>query len=590
MDKSSGGTVAAAGSGGTGSMDESGGTAGIEGDGPIVTVPNLGPRTIIIDPTMDAPTVQAQLDLIAEAQESKEGEFGPERYAILLHPGTYALDVRVGYYIQVAGLGLLPSEVVVSGGVESRQVRESALSSFWRGVENLTIVPGDGTNTWAASQAAPLRRIHVQGDLALSEGGYTSGGFLANSRVDGTVSSGTQQQYFSRNDNWSAWSGGVWNMVFLGVTRPPSGQWPASPYTVVAQTPQIREKPFLFVRQDGSYHVFVPSLSVGRVGTSWENGPAPGSSIPINDFYVAHESTDTASSINAALAGGKNLLVTPGKYYLDEPIVVERPGTVILGLGFPSFIPTNGSSAMEIADVDEVTLAGVTFDAGPANSPTLLRVGSEGASLDHSGAPTLLADVFCRVGTTENGAASSCVTINSNDVIADHFWLWRADHGPSATAGRPGWTKNVSSNGLIVSGDDVTIYGLFNEHFQGYQTLWNGDGGRVYFYQCEMPYDPPDQASWSHDGVDGYAAYKVADGVTSHEAWGLGVYCTFQAAPVFAENAIEVPDAADVKMHHMTTFLLSAEGGIRNVINGEGDDAVVGNQRGIVDEYNMGAF
>jgi hypothetical protein len=58
--------------------------------------------------------------------------------------------------------------------------------------------------------------------------------------------------------------------------------------------------------------------------------------------------------------------------------------------------------------------------------------------------------------------------------------------------------------------------------------LWNGNGGRTYFFQNEMPYDPPNQAAWMNGGVtQGYAAYKVADSVTSHEAWGLGSYCYF---------------------------------------------------------------
>lgn len=556
-----------------------------------VTVPDLGPRVVLIDPSQDMAAVQAQLDTIAAAQDAREGEFGPNRYAILFKPGSYDLDVYAGYYMQVMGLGLRPSEVVINGGVESRQVQTSALSNFWRGVENLTIIPTDGTNTWAASQAAPIRRVHIQGDLALSEAGYTSGGFLADSRVDGIVGSGTQQQYFSRNANWSAWNGGVWNMMFVGVTRPPSGAWPGSPYTVVAQTPTVREKPFLYIAGDGGYHVFLPALTKDTVGTTWEMADTPGTSLPINDFYVAHEETDTAASINAALEKGKHLLITPGKYYLDAPIEITREGTVVLGIGYPSFIPTKGTEAMIINDLDAVTIAGMTFDAGPTNSPTLLRVGQDGSTADHSAAPTLLSDVFCRVGTSEAGEASSCVTINSNQVIADHFWLWRADHGPSATEGRPGWGINKSAHGLIVNGKDVTIYGLFNEHFQEYQTVWNGDGGRVYFYQCEMPYDPPDQASWSHDGVNGYAAYKVADGVTSHEAWGLGIYCTFQAAPVFAASAIEVPDAPDVKMHHMVTFWLSGEGGgIESVINGAGDAATEESQKAVVNEYNMGAL
>ena len=104
-----------------------------------------------------------------------------------------------------------------------------------------------------------------------------------------------------------------------------------------------------------------------------------------------------------------------------------------------------------------------------------------------------------------------------------------------------GWTANQNANGLVVNGNNVTFYGLFVEHCQEYQTMWNGNGGRVYFYQSEMPYDPPSVEAWRHGTINGFASYKVADSVTSHEAWGLGVYCVFYAAPIVAENAIETP-------------------------------------------------
>src|SRR5262249_42491612 len=156
--------------------------------------------------------------------------------------------------------------------------------------------------------------------------------------------------------------------------------------------------------------------------------------------------------------------------------------------------------------------------------------------------PSFLYDIFCRAGGASRGMASTLVTINSNNVVGDNFWLWRADHGAGAQ-----WDINKNRNGLIVNGNDVTIYGLFVEHCQEYQTIWNGNGGRVYFYQSEMPYDPPTQEAWSHDLVRGFASYKVADSVTTHEAWGLGVYCVFKAGPIVAESAIEAPVVPAVK-------------------------------------------
>ena len=123
-----------------------------------------------------------------------------------------------------------------------------------------------------------------------------------------------------------------------------------------------------------------------------------------------------------------------------------------------------------------------------------------------------------------------------------------------------------------MNGNDVTLYGLFVEHCQEYQTIWNGNGGRVYLYQSEMPYDPPSEAAWSHGGVRGYASYKVGDAVTTHEAWGLGVYCVFYSAPVIAETAIKTPVSSGIQMHHMITLRFGGKpgSGINHVINTNG--------------------
>ncbi len=137
---------------------------------------------------------------------------------------------------------------------------------------------------------------------------------------------------------------------------------------------------------------------------------------------------------------------------------------------------------------------------------------------------------------------------------------------------------------MIVNGNNVTFYGLFVEHCQEYQTLWNGNGGRVYFYQSEMPYDPPSQAAWRHGDVDGYASYKVADDVTTHEAWGSRrLFRVLRAGGIVADNAIETPTVPGVKMHHIVTLRLGwrRDGGIRHVINGTGD-AVISNRQATV--------
>jgi hypothetical protein len=154
-------------------------------------------------------------------------------------------------------------------------------------------------------------------------------------------------------------------------------------------------------------------------------------------------------------------------------------------------------------------------------------------------------------------------------MIADDLWIWRADHGSGV-----GWGVNKAKNGLIVNGNDATIYGLFMGHYQEYQTLWNGNSGQCYFYQCELPYDPPNQFSWQHNGIDGWAGYKVADSVKSHAAWGLGVYAFLRHAGVNCSNAFKEPITPETHLHHLVAMSFSRGGGeISSVINGVGKAA-----------------
>jgi hypothetical protein len=361
-------------------------------------------------------------------------------------------------------------------------------------------------------------------------------------------------------------------MVFVGIpSNLPGGTWPDTPNTFVSPTPLSREKPFLFLN-GANYAVFVPSLRTNTSGITWGGGQTPGTSIPIDQFFVARAGVDTAATINAALASGKHLLLTPGIYGLNDTIRVNNPNTVILGIGLATLRPDTGAIAMAIADVDGVKLAGVLFDAGATNSPVLIQVGPPGSTTPHAGNPTSLHDVYARVGGAGAGKATVSMQINSSNVIVDHTWLWRADHGNGV-----GWDVNTARNGLVVNGANVTIYGLFVEHFQEYQVLWNGNGGKVYFYQSEIPYDPPNQNVWrSAAGVNGWASYKVASSVTSHEAWGLGIYSVFTNAGVSLSRAVEVPNNPNVRFHHLTTVNLTANGGISRVINDRGDATAPG--------------
>ena len=537
--------------------------------------PNFGPNVIIFDPSIAQTTMQNQLNSIGSQQQNNQ--FGSQRFAILFKPGTYNVNIPVGFYTQILGLGTLPDQVNITNQVHSDPAlpNNNATQNFWRGVENFSVTPPGGGMQWAVSQAIPFRRMHVRNNnLVLHlNGGWTSGGWISDSLIDFDVGSGSQQQWISRNAQWGSWTGHVWNMVFVGIPNNlPGGTWPDTPNTFVSPTPISREKPFLFLN-GANYAVFVPALRTNTSGITWAGGgQTPGTSIPIDQFFVARAGVDTAATINAALASGKHLLLTPGIYGLNDTIRVNNPNTVILGIGLATLRPDTGAIAMSIADVDGVKLAGVLFDAGATNSPVLLQVGPPGSTASHAGNPTSLFDVFARVGGAGAGKATVSMQINSSNVIVDHTWLWRADHGTGV-----GWTVNTARNGLVVNGANVTIYGLFVEHFQEYQVLWNGNGGRVFFYQSEIPYDPPDQNSWrSAAGVNGWASYKVADAVTSHEAWGLGIYSVFTNAGVSLSRAVEVPNNPNVRFHHLTTVNLTANGGISRVINNTGDATAPG--------------
>lgn len=545
--------------------------------------PNFGPNVIIFYPSMSWATIQNSLNTISGQQAQSGAQFGANRYAIFFMPGTYTnIAVNMGYYMQVLGLGQSPDNVTINGVLDSRPFlpNDNATCNFWLSSENLAVSSTNGYTMWAVSQGTSFRRMHLQNNLYLDDwigpDNWASGGFLADSKIDGSVNPIGQQQWLSRNNSYTGWSAGNWNFVFVGDSSPPPQTWPGPypSYTVITNMPLIREKPYLYVDSNTNYFVMVPALRTNSLGTSWASGPTPGVSIPISQFYLAQPGVDNAASINAALSSGLNLILTPGIYHLTNSILVTQPDTIVLGLGFPTLIPTNRNPAMVISDVNGVKVSSIIFDAGTTASPSLLQVGAATSSVDHSADPIFLYDICSRVGGQFVGTTTNCVTINANNVIGDNFWLWRADHGTGV-----GWTANPSQNGLVVNGNNVTIYGLFNEHHEQYQTVWNGNWGRVYFYQSELPYDAPNQSSWTHNGVNGYASYKVANTVTSHQAYGLGVYGVFQTSNVKCFNTIETPTNQQVNVHDMINVLIEAQSGsqMTHIINGTGATLTSGN-------------
>ncbi len=561
------------------------------------TNPDFGTNVKIFDPSMSTASIQAQTDAIFAQQDFNE--FGTERYTLLFKPGAYGtaaqpLNVKVGYYTEVAGLGQDPDDVTINGTVTAAGHNGSgALTTFWRSVSNLKIhfisSSDDPCHTsnemWAVSQAAPMRRVHVEGFTTFmpycEDPNYASGGFVADSNLEGGALNGSQQQFYVRNSNiGDGWSNSVWNQVFSGDTGagvPADDYQPGGPYyTTLPTTPVSKEKPYLYIDDAGKYNVFVPSLQRNSVGTTWATGHTPGTSLPISSFFIAKPS-DSVQVINNALARGENLLLTPGVYDVAQTIKVKRANTVVLGLGYATLTAENGVTALQTADVPGIVIAGVTVDAGPVNSDVLMRIGSKngnnGGPHQTADNPTALMDVFFRIGGPHVGKATTSLEVNQDNTLIDHVWAWRADHG---VAGSVGWTINTADHGLIVNGDDVTATGLFVEHFQKEDVIWNGENGVNIFFQNETPYDPPTQAAWDQPGpFVGYPAFQVADDVQTFHAYGMGSYVVQNQtdATAYATAAYQAPVRAGVQFTHIDTVWIVGNGGYLHVINDTGGPA-----------------
>ncbi len=576
---------------------------------PGANVAAFGPNVCVFNDTMSQAAIQADLDSIATQQVPVASQFSSQRYAVLFQPGSYGsasnpLVFQVGYYTQVAGLGAMPQDTVVNGAIDvfnnlctAGTTDCNSDDNFWRSLSNLTLnvdLPStppayappvldpfgagcaNSAEMWSASQAAPIRRAIVNGSILFQDycatHNFASGGFIADSKVSGNLTFNGNQQFMVRNSAIGGAAGcpnGLWNMVYSGVQGAPApvftGQCQQN--TVLAASPVTEEEPFLFTDSGGNYNVFVPAVQHGSSGPSWAGGQEAGTTVLLSKFFVASPSTPTLA-ITAALALGKDLILTPGVYNLDQPIVVSRPGTVVLGLGLATLVPQHGNAAMIVTPNHGVKLSGLIVDAGPVNSPVLLSVGLPG--LGGSGTdPDVIQDVYFRIGGAETTPVSAAVSLldNASDSIIDNVWAWRADHGNAV-----GWTQNTGSTGLVVTGANVTAYGLAVEHYQKNEVIWTGQGGTDIFFQNELPYDVPSQSAWmASPAQDGYPAFLISPNVKTFQGYGLGSYSFFNTGVAIQDAmAFQVPDTAGVQFHDVFTQFLNGSGSINSVINGTG--------------------
>ncbi len=523
----------------------------------------FGPKVCVFDaktsPSGDIQNiVNAIHTSIGHDKDSEEkNQFASQGYAILFKPGSYSsVTVPVGFYTQVLGLGLSPEDTTIKAlNIWADDLyRGTSLDNFWRGAENLTTT---GQTLWAVSQASPLRNIHVKNGLllALGDSAYASGGFLANTEVDGTIESRGQQQWITRNSSMGAWTGAVWNMVFVGTPKAPNG---GLPNTNVETTPRIQEKPYLTYDQGSQqYEVVVPKyLGTPTSGTNWKNEYTL---IPQSQIIVASPGM-TADQINQKLADPKvqgaptALIFTPGQFNLDSTIVINKPNTVVLGLGVPALTATKPHTPIMTTSGSGIKIGGILFEAGSneplnSNDPSLLQIGTAGNDTGSATAPSSLSDVYCRIGGRIAAQTNSCITINDSYTIGDNLWLWRADHG----AGAFSWTSDQANHGLIVKGNNVTMYGLAVEHFNQEQVQWFGENGSLYFYQSELPYDVPAKTIVP-------ASFNVEANVNKFTGYGLGIYDYFRinsgADGAYAISAIKAPNHPGISFTHMVSTKL----------------------------------
>lgn len=569
--------------------------------------PQWPKSVVLIRPTDDPQSIRERLEATQDSYHADHGtftsdhHFSPRRLAVLFAPGTYnQVRFQVGYYVQVTGLGRSPDQVRFVGKDSgpfvpalNRHLHEhgTCLDTFWRSGENFYT---QGNMQWAVSQASPLRRVHVGGDLYLHEGAaYASGGHLANAQVDGRIYAGGQQQFLFKNVHMAdGASGGAWSMVYVGCTgivpAPSAGGSEEAAVTVV-EKPRIRiEKPYIAMKDDGiEYELRIPMpLYDGPI-----QGPLMDESLEqVVDFAQVRVVCDTepTARIQEALDQGKHVVLAPGTYELDQSLEMRHPDQVLLGLGLATLVsPTSGDPCIKVAPaVPGVRIAGVMLEASETRAKSLLEWGHEGSNdAGTKENPGAMFDVFCRVGGATSGdreaiAVDTMMKLHSGHVIGDNLWLWRADHAElgSDTANYPEispifWQSEQHQyrveTGIEVNGDDITMYGLAVEHANGHQTVWSGERGVVHFYQCEFPYGV-DRAFQEKQ----FRGYLVKDHVHEHAVHAPGIYSNFRNEAVFVETAMEYPENASVTCVNPFTVKLDNHGGISTIANGRGDAAL----------------
>jgi hypothetical protein len=519
------------------------------------------------------------------------GQFSMFNYALLFMPGTYNnIDIPIGYYTHVAGLGRKISDVVLDGNGphvdnSSDNYMVGSLNNFWRSCENMTVNnPSDGNTNkgiliWSVSQAASMRSVQINGDLQLfaveeDKGGYASGGYVSNVKAN-DVMSGSQQQFICRNLSINSFKSPLWNQVLVGCDLDIPAvecclkEGSAKTLLVVDKTPVISEKPYL-VATDPTKKYVLSIIKPPRVinSSGFLQTPVNGSiEIKEDGYFIATPGT-TSSIINKQLSNNKDIIFCPGIYNLDDTLILK--GQLLFGLGIPRII--SNSKKDIVSGYGDI--CGIIFEAAEGSNNTTILVNM------NQNNPSNLWDVYCRVGggldETKSYSADKMLYVGGKDSIVDNCWCWVADH--YASSNYTGWDKAACSVGVHIDGDNVVCYGMFAEHNHDVNLYWSGDFGEMYMFQSEFNYFPESKKSFNNS-----VSYHVDTSVTKHTIRGAGAYCFFPCSSssktdIYALAGFMFPSSDVVDYKTIFTVYLNGYGGINNVIvdeNGKGDNYVV---------------
>ena len=342
--------------------------------------------------------------------------FTSKRTALVFSPGVYPVDIQVGYYTSIYGLGSHPDNVTFTGDkgphcpaldkFTDRPPNGSGLNSFWRSIENISTKPKSGSMTWAVSQAAPLRRMKIYAHLNLFDNdSWVSGGFGSNLVIHDDINFGGQQQWIMRNVQTNDVSGGAWNLVFVGCT----GKIPdetlstdsEGPSISVEKEPRVRqEKPYIALKQQylrayQGFELRVPKATFGEdaVGPQFDELREETRDFrrvklatPSKNQDSMRAAKDNHDTIQKSLDQGKDVVLSPGIYELSSSLEIKHPNQIILGLGYATLVaPTDGSPCIHVRSmVPGVKIAGIMLEAsalteeGQTKKSCLLQWGEEG--------------------------------------------------------------------------------------------------------------------------------------------------------------------------------------------------------------------